>query len=219
MDAWAALWFWPLTEKTAPPSLDQWIETLQKVLGSAGTASKRVGHAQQTLGAAANWDELGEVEELDLSFAAAVDIDAVLDQHPWLAAAERVAAQQGFFHWQLDFAPVFARGGFDLQVGNPPWVRPRSDVEALLAEADPWWQLKSKSTASEDAAHRALALSIPGTTELVLDGTAEVAATAAFVGTPAHYPHLVGLQPDFYRCFMDKLGVTPNQPVGPVRRA
>ena len=52
--------------------------------------------------------------------------------------------QQGFFHWELDFATVFARGGFDLQVGNPPWVRPRTDVDALLAEGDPWWQLAVK---------------------------------------------------------------------------
>ena len=54
-----------------------------------------------------------------------------------------VADQQGFFHWELDFATVFARGGFDLQVGNPPWVRP-ADIDALLAEGDPWWQLALK---------------------------------------------------------------------------
>ena len=68
--------------------------------------------------------------------------------HPWLAVCERIAEQQGFFHWELDFATVFARGGFDLQVGNPPWVRPRSDVDALLAEGDPWWQLAVKPTQS-----------------------------------------------------------------------
>ena len=39
---------------------------------------------------------------------------------PWCAKS---ADREGFFHWELDFAPVFAKGGFDLQVGNPPWVR------------------------------------------------------------------------------------------------
>jgi hypothetical protein len=33
---------------------------------------------------------------------------------------ERVAAQQPF-HWVLEFAPVYADGGFDVIVGNPPW--------------------------------------------------------------------------------------------------
>ena len=35
MDVWAALWFWPLTdaEGVKPPSLDEWIETCQALLG------------------------------------------------------------------------------------------------------------------------------------------------------------------------------------------
>ena len=52
-------------------------------------------------------------------------VENVLDAHPWLRVTERIAEQQGFFHWDLDFATVFERGGFDLQLGNPPWVRPR----------------------------------------------------------------------------------------------
>ncbi len=49
----------------------------------------------------------------------------------------RIADDQGFFHWELEFAQAFANGGFDLQVGNPPWVRPRWDDDAVLAEHDP----------------------------------------------------------------------------------
>ena len=71
--------------------------------------------------------------------------DDVLEKHPWLKVCEKVADQQGFFHWELDFATVFARGGFDLQVGNPPWVQPQTDTDALLAEGDPWWQLGSQT--------------------------------------------------------------------------
>ena len=51
-------------------------------------------------------------------------IDELKSNHPWLDVCESVAAEQGFFHWELEFATVFGRGGFDLQVGNPPWVRP-----------------------------------------------------------------------------------------------
>jgi hypothetical protein len=204
MDAWCALWFWPLTEATAPPSLDEWISTLEHLLGREGKQGKTYNPNQMPLATAVNWEDLAAAEEGDLGFALAVDVGTVLRDHPWLAVAERVAAQQGFFHWELDFAPVFARGGFDLQVGNPPWVRPRSDVEALLAEADAWWQLKSKSTAADDKAHREFALSVEGMQELLLDGTADVASIAAFLADAAQYPHLVGLQPDLYRCFMEQ---------------
>ncbi|WP_374222817.1 class I SAM-dependent DNA methyltransferase [Williamsia sp. CHRR-6] len=203
MDAWCALWFWPLTEETAPPSFDEWIETLQQLLGRVGNVRKQP-LGQLSLASAANWKDLGIAEESDLGFAMVSDVAKVLDEHPWLAAAERVAAQQGFFHWELDFAPVFSRGGFDLQVGNPPWVRPRSDVEALLAEGDPWWQLKSKSTAREDAAHRRLALDAPGVATLVREANGEVAATAAFLGSEVVYPATAGLAPDLYRSFMSQ---------------
>lgn len=33
-----------------------------------------------------------------------------------------LAEQYRFFHWNLQFPQVFARGGFDVVLGNPPWV-------------------------------------------------------------------------------------------------
>ena len=35
--------------------------------------------------------------------------------------AQALAAQNRFFHWHLEFPEVFAAGGFDVVVGNPPW--------------------------------------------------------------------------------------------------
>jgi len=40
---------------------------------------------------------------------------------PSLEEAERLAASYRFFHWHLAFPEVFARGGFDVVLGNPPW--------------------------------------------------------------------------------------------------
>ncbi|OIQ89606.1 hypothetical protein GALL_284930 [mine drainage metagenome] len=216
MDAWCALWFWPLTdslttrtvdgqvERIVPPSLAQWIDALQMLLGRHAGKARTASGGNQTLGTGTTWDELGDYESLDLGFASALPVDSVLEKHRWLRVCEAVAAQQGFFHWELDFAAVFARDGFDLQVGNPPWVRPRSDVDALLAEGDPWWQLALKPSESLRAAKRAETLALPGISDLVVDGTTDVASTAAFAGSVQQYPHLAGLQPDLYRCFMEQ---------------
>lgn len=217
MDAWCALWFWPLTERAttverdgetvhvAPPRLDQWIDALQRLVGRAPELKRRSLPGNQTLTDAATWDELEHVEDQVLKFAEARPVAEVLRDHPWLEVCERVAAEQGFFHWELDFSSVFLRGGFDLQVGNPPWVRPRSDVDALLAEGDPWWQLAVKPTQAQVALKRTETLALPGMTDLVVDGTAAVACTATFVGSPRQYPHLAGLQPDLYRCFVEQM--------------
>ncbi len=209
MDAWAALWFWPLTETdTHPPTFAQWLDALQQLLGRDTTQAKAHGKrsyaGMDQLSANLDWDELNDAEKLDLGFAEAKPAASVLEAHPWLRVCEKVADQQGFFHWELDFATVFARGGFDLQLGNPPWVRPRSDVDALLAEGDPWWQLAHKPSEAARAAKRAETLELPGLRDLVLDGTTEVAVTAEFANDPTNYPYLSGLQPDLYRCFMSQ---------------
>lgn len=210
MDAWCALWFWPLTDTltrgATPPDLDEWIAGLTAILGvHAEVKPTAAAQGQIQLGLARDWNALGVEERLELDFAQAKPIAEVLDEHPWLGVCERIAEQQGFFHWELDFATVFARGGFDLQVGNPPWVRPRSDVEALLAEGNPWFQLAVKPTQAQLRAKREQTLALPGITELVLDGTTDVAGIAAFVGDATNYPHLAGLQPDLYRCFMERV--------------
>src|SRR5699024_4937243 len=161
MDAWTALWYWPLTERgVQPATIDQWIDALESILGRPGKESKFEG--QETLLSAADWNELNKFEELNLNFAGAVRIDEkCFDEHPWLRMLEDVSHEQAFFHWELECAPVVAQGGFDLQVGAPPWVRPRSDGSALLAEFDPWWQLAERPTQSEIRTRRTRTLSTP----------------------------------------------------------
>lgn len=211
MDAWCALWFWPLTaelttvegELVSPPSVDQWIDALQQLLGQELKVSRR-DEQQYSFADVDDWDDLGVAEDNDLTFAQAKNVDAVLTAHPWLVVCERLSQRHGFFHWELDFGPVFARGGFDLQVGNPPWVRPITDVDALLAEGDPWFQLALKPTEPEVLAKRDATLTLPGVRDLVVDGTVEITALAAFVGDVRQYPLLKGLQPDLYRCFMEQ---------------
>lgn len=219
MDAWTALWFWPLTNdastvdgvRVEPPTMAQWIAGLQALLGRSPELRK-TSLPRETLTAGASWDELNQAEKLELGFANAQPLADALRAHPWLVVCERVAEQQGFFHWSLDFATVFSRGGFDLQVGNPPWVRPRSDVDALLAEGDPWWQLAVKPTQAQVATLREATLALPGIVNLVINGTTDVVCLAEFVGSVAQYPHLRGLQPDLYRCFMEQAWRNASSP-------
>lgn len=54
-----------------------------------------------------------------------------------LQVAERVAQQIRFLHWPLAFAPVFARGGFSVVLGNPPWERIKLQEEEFFASRSP----------------------------------------------------------------------------------
>ncbi|WP_026542933.1 DNA methyltransferase [Paenarthrobacter nicotinovorans] len=206
MDAWNALWFWPLTERATGgatvPTLDEWIGALEAILGLQGKESKMAG--QQTFGAASTWEELNDAERADLEFALVSEITIAKKQRPWLQVCENIAVEQGFFHWELDFASIFGRGGFDLQVGNPPWVRPIVDEPALLAEGDPWWQLSEKPTQLQIADKRATTLTLSGMHDSLVENIVQNPVRSQFLGSPVIYPLLGGLQPDLYRSFMER---------------
>ena len=46
-------------------------------------------------------------------------------------------ADVGTFHWPLEFPDVFARGGFDVVLGNPPWETLSPDAKEFFAVYDP----------------------------------------------------------------------------------
>lgn len=213
MDAWCALWFWPLSNSATsqevdgestrcdPPGLQQWIDALQLLLGRHTGSARTGGNGAQTLASGTSWEELDSYESVDLGFASAMKIESVLIQHPWLRVCERVAREQGFFHWELDFATIFARGGFGLQAGNPPWVRPSESLRALLAEGDARWQLLA-DTADAQMPTIDDTLHLPGVREFVVDSLASAAAMRKFLSSPSMYPALAGVQADLYRNFI-----------------
>jgi len=194
MDAWCALWFWPLTTDVTPPSLDEWLGALEGLLG------KQVKDAKGTDGTlvdASSWAELETMEEVELGLAGARKVQSVVDEDEWLTVVREVAEAQGL----LASAPVFARGGFDLQVGNPPWVRPDVSVETLLADGDPWWVLTKKPSLADRQKRLPSTLARPGVLATVLDGAAETEVLAEFISDQTVYPIMEG-RPDLYRAFM-----------------
>ena len=200
MDAWNALTFWPLTATEELPLLDAWLAALTDILGTETTARDS---AQTLLGRADNWDELVQLERTEIELSGARKMETVLANHPWLNTVKSVAADQGFFYWDLDFAAVFARGGFDLQVGNPPWVRPTADLDALYSEADPWFSLAHKPTQAQKNERRAQWNNNAAVKEVIFRGISESVCTSAVLSDATRYPHLVGQQPDLYRGFME----------------
>lgn len=54
-----------------------------------------------------------------------------------LAAAQQACRQAHVFHWPLAFPQVFAQGGFDCVLGNPPWERIKLQEEEFFATRHP----------------------------------------------------------------------------------
>lgn len=54
------------------------------------------------------------------------------DQQAALAAAQAACQHARVFHWPLAFPQVFAQGGFDCVLGNPPWERIKLQEEEFF---------------------------------------------------------------------------------------
>lgn len=50
---------------------------------------------------------------------------------------EKIARDHALFHWELAFPTVFARGGFDVVLGNPPWEHLELKEEEFFAVRSP----------------------------------------------------------------------------------
>jgi hypothetical protein len=53
------------------------------------------------------------------------------------AEVNRLSNQYQFFHWNLAFPEVFAKGGFDCLLGNPPWERVKLQEQEWFAQRKP----------------------------------------------------------------------------------
>lgn len=123
--------------------LDDWIDFAEALLGTQDVPEESLVPTFQTLKRLSEYeDELPEWMGMDR-------FQSLEERFLWAGAARDVAKAQGFFHWELEFAQVFARGGFELQVGNPPWVRPRWQEDLILAELEPWFVLAEKPSTAE----------------------------------------------------------------------
>lgn len=186
----------PLRPVIALAGLDDWLDFAEAVLGRTDVPADSLGAHFATLRELEPYeDELPHWTGMDSP-------DKLAERFPWLTTAEQIAEQRGFFHWELPFAQVFATGGFDLQVGNPPWVRPDWKENLVLAELDPWFALVNKPDPAIWQEHKAQILERPDARRYFLDELAANSGTVETLGSPAVYPLLAGTRPDLYRAFM-----------------
>ncbi len=180
-------------------SMDDWIAFLESMLGTAPVPENTFAMGVDSL------EELKKLEDLIQGEMGMDDArKAVETRYPWMRVVRDIAEEQGFLHWELDFAGVFAgaTGGFDLQVGNPPWVRPQWKENPVLAEYEPWFMLTEKPKSGEKNRKREGELARAGVRKYLLQELASTLSISNYLSSPATYPLISGTKPDLYRAFM-----------------
>lgn len=219
MDYWCALWFWPITESSKLPSREAWWMEIGAILeGNVVDLAPQHGldfseppEAQQLLPDIQD-DLFGAVQPTLATRPVGANLHdkfgqlriSKLRQHfPRIDAVEAVAATQRFLHWELCFADVLlARGGFDLILGNPPWLKVEWNEAGILGEKNPVFAVR-KISASDLAKLRVQAFDdFPGLQAAWTGELQEAEGTQNFLNAVQNYPLLKGVQTNLYKCFM-----------------
>ena len=204
MDYWCALWFWPIDKADELPSRMEFLFDVQMLLGLDVVSTK---------GDKKNAGQISMFDDFDLDPYArelsdrygkygAVNLDQLRADFPRLRIANEVAEQQKFFHWELEFADVFeSRGGFDLVIGNPPWIKMEWNEQAVLGDRQPLFAVK-KFTAPQTAHHRTQELKDSSTYALYFGEYEGITGQQSFLNAVQNYPDLKGQQTNLFKCFL-----------------
>ncbi|HKO89882.1 MAG TPA: DNA methyltransferase [Polyangiaceae bacterium] len=192
MDLWGALWAWPIAEAALLPKQTAFWSELERILEVNVEAPPNLEAQLQLLEDPGQRksdppenDGGGRNEQLSILLRVAT------------AACERLTP----LHWELEFSEVFVNGGgFDLTVGNPPWIKLQWNEQGLLEDFDPRLAL-DRTSASETAKKRQVTLGDAGI-PVYLSEFAALEGSKSFLSGAQNYPLLVGVQTNLYKCFI-----------------
>lgn len=219
MDYWCALWFWPITQSASLPTREEWWLEIGAILegnivdlspqgrmdfSSTSEPEKLVPETRANL-----------FSDVQLSLVARQDqprlhdrygqlrISKLRDNLPRIKQIEAIASKRRFMHWELNFSHVFAsRGGFDLVVGNPPWIKVEWNESFVLGDANPLVAIRMLSATELAQQRNAAFAQFPKLRSEWISELEEAEASQSFLNAVQNYPLLKGVQTNLYKCFL-----------------
>ena len=205
MDYWCSLWFWDMRNAEFLPSRQQYLNDVSSILNvnlSSDTSEQLgFGFEESTLGVA-QIQIIQKTEQSDL-----------FDKKERLSLVKDLSIKNRFFHSQLEFIEVFLeRGGFDVIVGNPPWVGIELDEKGILSEVQPKLIIHNYSSPQV----KKIALELISQDSLIKDLYIEESilteSTKSYIGSGQNYNDLTGQRNNLYKCILsNSLSLTSSQ--------
>lgn len=217
MDYWCSLFFWRIDDAASLPDRATFLSDMEQILGRNENVPKDDDNLaglrlytlfpelepQPTL-----WDILPEQHsdetEVRVVFEQMMQYgkaDKRID-NPRLEIVRRLSARYRFFHPMLEFLEVFAsRGGFDIVVGNPPWLKLDFNNEEVAADLFPEVQLH-KYGAPKTAKLLPSFMKNEQFASFYTDELYEYQGSIAFMNDDVNYALLRGQQTNLFKCVL-----------------
>ena len=210
MDYWCALWFWPIGEAQRLPTRDEFLNEVSLVLkGSVFQPGLGPNQTEVLFGQeyAEHADEIAKRITNEIGM---LDLDRLFEQFPRLRFVEEMAGRRRFHHWELVFADLFygrncdgsVRDGFDLVLGNPPWIKVEWKEAGVLGDFDPSLALRKLSAVELTRGRDEAFERHPRLRDTWIADVEDSEATQSFVNAIQNYPALAKQQTNLFKCFL-----------------
>ena len=196
MDYWCSLWFWPIEKASQLPTRDQYIRDCELIL-----EGKTSG-----IGAISNQTDLHfkPTSEIEKSEAENIDkfgVEEVIQESKRLSIVSKIISNIPFLHWELQYYEIYKiRHGFDLVLGNPPWVRVEWYDTSYLADHNPILGIR-KNTSNDKEALRSELLKYSNIKNQYTSEYTITSAMQEFFSSNHNYPILQG-KSNLFKCFI-----------------
>lgn len=213
MDYWCALWFWPIDQAEQLPSRDEWLFDLENLLlgdtlsaGPSGSTEDLFAPTRSSAEGKAFVNQFG-----------VVNLKVLFQHFPHLKLAQQIADQQRFFHWELVYADLFAAnergelGGFDLVLGNPPWLKVEWQESGILGDHQPLFVLRKFSASKLNTLRDEVFEEDSEVERSWLTEFQQAEGTQNFLNATVNYPQLKGVQTNLYKCFLPQAWMIGNK--------
>lgn len=200
MDYWCSLWFWDVRAAADLPSRRQWYEDLMQILNIDLAAEQHNQLTEEEV----NRDYRKDKKQLEKQL-----VDALRQSTSSLFTNQRsvlvkqYAEQYRFFHYELEFVEVFRENnGFDIAVGNPPWLKVQFEEKGLMSEVFPELEIRSTSAPQVNKLQAAF-LENEKQRNVYFAENIDNEASAIFMNAYQNYPLLKGQQTNLYKCVLE----------------
>lgn len=199
MDYWCALWFWPIEKAGLLPSRQEFLLDLSLILEGNVYETSRSGYKQLPLFADTRPKQLA-LKIADVF--GIVDIDKLCNEVERLALVKELADKYHFLHWELEFADIFNDcGGFDLVLGNPPWIKVEWNEGAFIGDTEPLFVLRKYSSLKLNTIRENF-FQMFEFKDNYLSSYEEATAIQNFFNSCQNYHVLTRIQANLYKCFI-----------------
>ncbi|MEM0570439.1 class I SAM-dependent DNA methyltransferase [Salmonella enterica] len=203
MDYWCALWFWPIDKANELPDRGMWLMEMETLIDGIVVTERVTEVAEQATGNLFADEDIVREESSLFSGAGRLKTEVLFRHLPRLAIVDALKKQHRFFHWDLEFCDLFAeRGGFDLMLGNPPWLKVEWQEAGVLGDYEPEFVLRKLSASKLVTLRVDTFNAIPALEDAWRSEYEGCEGMQNFLNAQQNYPVLRGVQTNLYKCFL-----------------